>query len=350
MNPLVERQIKKYFPQEFLDNATFIDFLKSVSRSYDNYEEQFKMTQRAMKISSEELSDVNSQLRQETKQQKELVLNLQKTLATLKIINQKDNDPIGNVEIDSKKLVEVINSQANELVDVNRKQEKLFRELEQQNQELNDYAHIVSHDLKSPLRSIDALVNWLREDYSDAFDNVGKENLKLIEDHLEKMDALISGILRYSSIDKDATDDKLLDLNELVPSIVKLIPLPQNVSVRVNQLPQIVADTFKIQQLFQNIICNASASIDKPIGLIEIDVKEEEEYWKFSVSDNGKGIKEVYFDKIFKAFQKLENNSMSTGIGLSIVKKIVSFYGGKIWLESELGKGTTFYFTLKKQQ
>ena len=101
--------------------------------------------------------------------------------------------------------------------------------------------------------------------------------------------------------------------------------------------------------MFQNLIDNAIRYNKTAKGIIEIGVKDKDEYWEFYVKDNGIGIEEVYFDKIFKTFEKLENNMESTGIGLSIVKKIVDLYGGKIWLISELNKGTTFYFTLKKQ-
>ena len=107
-------------------------------------------------------------------------------------------------------------------------------------------------------------------------------------------------------------------------------------------------DKYRLQQLFQNLIDNAIKYNDKANGLIEIGVIDANEFWQFYVKDNGKGIETAYFDKIFKTFQKLENNPNSSGIGLSIVKKIVSLYGGKVWLESEIHKGTTFYFTLKK--
>ena len=104
----------------------------------------------------------------------------------------------------------------------------------------------------------------------------------------------------------------------------------------------------KLQQLFQNLISNAVKFIDKDKGLIQIDFKEEKDHFEFSIKDNGMGIEKKFFDKIFKIFHSLNKNKESTGIGLSIVKKIVDLHEGKIWLESELEKGTTFYFTLKK--
>ena len=114
------------------------------------------------------------------------------------------------------------------------------------------------------------------------------------------------------------------------------------------QLPKISGDKYRLQQLFQNLIDNAIKYNDKPKGEISIEVTELATHWQFSICDNGKGIDEAYFDKIFKTFHKLENSLDSTGIGLAIVKKIIDCYEGKIWLSSKLHEGTCFYFTLKK--
>ncbi|MEN8885782.1 MAG: HAMP domain-containing sensor histidine kinase [Winogradskyella sp.] len=114
-------------------------------------------------------------------------------------------------------------------------------------------------------------------------------------------------------------------------------------------MPILKGDKYRLQQLFQNLIANAIAYNDKPAGTVDISVESKGDFWQFAIKDNGKGIDAVYFKKIFKTFEKLENNGKSTGIGLSIVKKIIDLYGGKIWLESQLEKGTTFFFTLKKE-
>lgn len=225
-------------------------------------------------------------------------------------------------------------------------QQNLLKDLETQNQELSDYAHMVSHDLKSPLRSIEALLSWLKEDYQDVLDDKGNQEIALIGSHLEKMDALISGILHYSSIDRDMRQERPVNLNELLKEILELQNVPQHIQVTIEKLPTIKADRFKVQQVFQNLLGNAIANMDKPQGNINIYFDQTCEVQKFVVSDNGKGINKAYFHKIFQIFQKLENDSASTGIGLSIVKKIVNSYDGAIWLESEEGAGTTFYFTL----
>lgn len=227
--------------------------------------------------------------------------------------------------------------------------ELILKELESRNQELNEYAHIVSHDLKSPLRSIDALLSWIKVDNLDKLDKNTIQNIGLIEITLEKMEALISDILEYSSAGITLKNQQKVDLDLIVKDVKKTLFIPKNISVvTLNKLPILNGDAIKFQQLFQNLISNAIKFCDKEKGFVEIEVFEEKSYYKFSVKDNGIGIEKKYHDKIFKIFQFLNQREDSTGIGLSIVKKIVDLYEGNIWLESTLGVGTTFYFTIKK--
>ena len=228
--------------------------------------------------------------------------------------------------------------------------EKLLSKLEQSNESLKEYAYVVSHDLKSPLRSIQALASWLSNDFSDKLDDTGKEYLKLIQDKIESMENLISGILAYSTANTSELNNVDIDLHEVVSEIQDSIYIPENVKlVAPERLPQIIADRTKVHQLFQNIISNAVVHIEKEKGLVEVLYTEEPEYWKFCIKDNGVGIPKKYHKKIFEIFQSASNDKKSTGIGLSIVKKIVDRYNGKVWVESEEGLGTDFYFTLEKQ-
>ncbi|WP_411893324.1 sensor histidine kinase [Winogradskyella sp. A2] len=229
-----------------------------------------------------------------------------------------------------------------------KQQQVLLHDLEVQNQELSEYAHMVSHDLKSPLRSIDTLTTWLKDDYSDEIGEAGKKQINTIRESVEKMDTLINGILEYSTIGKNKIEAYPVDINLLLNDILKIIEVPNHITIEVRKLPIINGDKYRLQQLFQNLIGNAITYNDKPKGMIVVGYKEEDESYEFYIKDNGKGIDEMYYDKIFKAFEKLENNANSTGIGLSIVKKIVDLYGGKIWLESQVNEGTTFFFTIKK--
>ncbi|MGD1945588.1 MAG: PAS domain S-box protein [Croceivirga sp.] len=225
----------------------------------------------------------------------------------------------------------------------------LVNELEDSNKGLQEYAHIVSHDLKSPLRSVTALATWLYEDYKDVLDESGKYNLKMMMEKVEGMDKLIDGILKYSTVNNDVLDNTDVDVNEVIKEITEIIYIPDNVKViTANRLPTIQADKIKIHQLFQNFLSNAVVNIEREKGLVEIGYKETSSHWQFSVKDNGVGIPQEYHERIFQIFQSIGNNERSTGIGLSIVKKIIDRYDGKVWLESEIGVGTTFYFTLKK--
>lgn len=227
--------------------------------------------------------------------------------------------------------------------------EKLLKELESSNQGLQEYAHIVSHDLKSPLRSISALATWLNEDYKEVLDDNGVYNLQMIQEKIESMDKLIDGILKYSSITGENLESNIIDLNVVVNEIREVIFIPDNVHVLImNTLPTINVDRTKIHQLFQNLIANAVVHIEAKEGLVEISSKETPSHLQFSIKDNGVGIPKEYHEKIFKIFQSVGEGERSTGIGLSIVKKIVDLYEGQIWLESEIGKGSIFHFTLKK--
>ncbi|WP_299886056.1 PAS domain S-box protein [uncultured Lacinutrix sp.] len=232
---------------------------------------------------------------------------------------------------------------------VENRNKTLLKALEKSNDELQEYAHIVSHDLKSPLRSIYALVSWLKEDNIGNLDAASLQNIKHIETTLEKMEQLISDVLNYSSVSADNSQISNVDLNSVVKELIKILYIPEHIEIKVhNTLPIIKGDKTKLQQLFQNLISNAVKFIDKDKGYIDIDVVEQTEQYQFSIKDNGIGIDEKFYDKIFKIFNTLNKSEDSTGIGLSIVKKIVNLHNGNIWLESEIEKGTTFYFTLKK--
>ena len=227
--------------------------------------------------------------------------------------------------------------------------EQILKELEKSNEHLHEYAHIVSHDLKSPLRSLDALISWIKTDNEGKFDEITLQNFDLLETTLETMEKLISDVLEYSSAGSSTQEDQEVNLNTTLCDLQKVLFIPENISVNVLKvLPVLKGDKTKFQQLFQNFISNAIKFCDKETGLVEIDYKDKDTFHQFSVKDNGIGIEKKYHSKIFEVFTSLNKREDSTGIGLSIVKKIIDLHEGEIWLESELNKGTTFYFTIKK--
>ncbi|KAB8155648.1 GHKL domain-containing protein [Kordia sp. TARA_039_SRF] len=349
MNPLLKRQLRKYISQDLQNHPEMERFLDAVNRSYNNSEEQFSMLQRATAISSEELFEANQQLRNESDAQKEIIEKLKSVIDTLKSYGLTDGETTENVASDSLSLVDLIDNQTKEILQINQQRDKLLANLERQNQELNNYTHLVSHDLKSPLQSIDALTTWLKEDYNELLDDNGKQTIKLIENNVEKMDKLVKGILKYSTIGAIGHQFYDVDLQQTVQKIIDFMDIPAHFTISIPQkLPIIKGDNFRMEELFRNLLRNAIKFNDKPKGEITIGYTDNNDFWEFYIQDNGKGIEEKYFEKVFVAFQKLENNYKSSGIGLSIVKKIVELYGGAIWIQSTPSEGTTFYFTLKK--
>ena len=291
-----------------------------------------------------------------------------KSLITIPKI--KNNELIGFIGFDSVKKINKYNDKekeilfvfANMLVNVKqrkenedqikeqeKKKEELLKSLSQQNVELNEHAHVVSHDLKAPLINIHTLVGWFMYDHKD---KVSKDDMKPLEQALfnvEKMDFLIKGILDYSTVDRLESEDKHVDFNEMIDDVLQTVLTPSDTTITVQEnLPTLFGNTWRFKQVFQNLIQNAIKYSDKDNGIIDVGFTETPEYYEFYVKDNGMGIKADYFDKIFKVFTKLESTGASSGIGLSIVKKIITYYKGSIWLESEEGIGSTFFFTLPK--
>jgi signal transduction histidine kinase len=229
--------------------------------------------------------------------------------------------------------------------------QKTNQELQQVNTELKDFAYIVSHDLKAPLRAISSLTDWIIEDYEDSFDADGQEQLKLLKSRVSRMYQLLEGILRYSRIGRGQEEKEILDLNLLVDEIISTLLPPENFNIYIlNDLPPIFADKTKIYQVFQNMISNAIKYNDKPVGEVKIfcETKTDGLHY-FTIEDNGKGIPEEDFERVFKIFQTLEkdkDSAESTGVGLTLVQKIIKKYGGKISLTSKVGEGTAFTFSL----
>jgi PAS domain S-box-containing protein len=231
------------------------------------------------------------------------------------------------------------------------RQAQLLKELENVNQELKDFAYIVSHDLKAPLRAINSLAEWLGQDYGDQLDADGQELVALLMSRVKRMHNLIEGVLQYSRIGRIQEEHVAIDMNQLIQEVIDLIAPSSDITITIaHPLPSVTAERTRVAQVFQNLISNAVKYMDKPKGEIEIDSRDAGEFWQFSVADNGPGIEEKYFEKIFQLFQTLHarDEFESTGVGLAVVKKTVELYRGRVWVESEVGEGSTFFLTLPK--
>ncbi|WP_408048772.1 sensor histidine kinase [Tenacibaculum halocynthiae] len=230
--------------------------------------------------------------------------------------------------------------------------ENRAKELYERNKDLEEFAYVVSHDLKRPLRNIHTLASWVIESDRSDEDKTQEvsENLITLQEQVDQMDLLINGILNYSlQMDKEK-DMKLVDVDKLVKRISKVNSTSTCIIKVKNKLPKLLFNESQLLQVFQNLIQNAIKHNDKETSEIEIGHEKVNKEHVFSVSDNGPGIEEKYHAKIFQLFQKLEIKSHidSIGIGLALVKKIIERNGGRIWVESSLGKGTTFYITIQE--
>jgi len=225
---------------------------------------------------------------------------------------------------------------------------KSMKNLENRNVELNKFAYVVSHDLKAPVRGIRNVVKWLEEDYGASLTPGMKEFLDIIPERTQRMEDLINGLLNYATI-SNKTSTEIIHTQSLVEGITQYI-VPRNMIVEVKDLPDVVGEKMKLEQVFTNLISNAAKYTQNDTGIISISCKEDDKYYTFSVKDNGIGIDPQFHEKIFDLFQTLRkgNEKESTGIGLAIVRKIIEEQGGQISVISTLGQGAEFLFTWPK--
>ena len=227
------------------------------------------------------------------------------------------------------------------------------KKLTRSTRELQEFTRVSAHDLQTPLRGIGILSSWISDDYSDKINEEGQGNIKLLATRASRMSKLLDAIIQYSNLTLVDRRGEKLDLNDLLPRVIKKINPPKNIEVNIeNELPTFTVVREFIKLVFENLIGNAVKYMDKPKGQIRIACVESNGFWQFSVADNGPGIEERYFDKIFQIFQILSfrDETENIGIGLPVVKKIIELYEGQIWVESEPGQGSTFFFTLPKQE
>jgi len=244
-------------------------------------------------------------------------------------------------------IIQRITEQKDELERKNFQLRHYTEDLERKNSELDKFASIVSHDLKAPLRAIGNLTGWIEEDAGDAMSPEVMANFELIKQRVARMESLINAILDYSRADRSDSREDQVDIGQLVAETLDLIGQPGHVTLHLpEKLPVIRADRTRCNQVFLNLMVNAIRYCDKPSVEITITGKRESEGWVFSVKDNGPGIDSRFHERIFAIFQTLHRRDdiESTGVGLAIVKKIVEDEGGKIWVESESGKGADFKF------
>jgi signal transduction histidine kinase len=257
-----------------------------------------------------------------------------------------------------KGLENVLLKEQNLLIELNKQNkvlEKTLDELKNKNEDLEAFAFSVSHDLQEPLRMISGFMTQLDNKYADQLDDKAKKYIFFAVDGAKRMRQIILDLLEYSRVGKLNGEKEWIDCNELIDqvnSLNKKSISEKSVSIKTKNLPKIYAHRTPLHQVFHNLIGNAIKYVNEDVSPeIHIEGFDIGEEWKFAIKDNGIGIRAKHFEKIFVIFQRLhgKNEFEGTGMGLSIVKKIIENLGGKIWVESELGIGSTFFFTIPKK-
>ena len=239
-----------------------------------------------------------------------------------------------------------IHTDVTEQREMEEQRERLVEALARSNAELDQFAYVASHDLKAPLRGIASLSQFIEEDLGGALSGDTRKNMDLLRGRVHRLEALINGILDYSRAGRVGAHTETVDVRKMFDETIELLAPPPDVTIRVgDRMPVLQTERTPFQQVFMNLISNAIKYAGRPDIQIQVDVSEEEQHYRFSVADNGNGIAKEFHDRIWGIFQTLQPRDVSggTGIGLSVVKKIVETRGGRVWVESEEGKGATFY-------
>ena len=227
--------------------------------------------------------------------------------------------------------------------------DQLLNQLVSRNDALNEYAHVVSHDLKGPLRGINTLMQLIQMQNKDALNEQSAEYFDMIGKSIRKMDNQISSILTYSKAGLMVEEKKEVDVKQLILDIRdQIMPTKQIDLVFATEMPVVLSHRNQVEQVVHNLMSNAIKFSPEEQARITWSCTEEDDKYELSIQDNGIGIEEKFFDKIFQLFQSLSVRQDSSGVGLAIVKKVVNALGGEVWLTSEYGIGTTFYFTIPK--
>lgn len=251
-------------------------------------------------------------------------------------------------DITERKLYEI------RLTELNQNLRTQTKELAISNAELEQFAYVASHDLQEPLRMVTSFLTQIEKKYAAIIDDKGKQYIHFAVDGAKRMRQIILDLLEFSRVGRAEESVESVDLNVIVNDIIVLYRKKiedKKATIMVEKLPVIRTSVVPLRQVFQNLISNALKYHKAgKAPLLNISFMDNSKYWQFAVKDNGIGIDPEYFDKIFIIFQRLHNKDeySGTGMGLAVTKKIIENLGGKIWVESEEGEGTTFYFTILK--
>jgi PAS domain S-box-containing protein len=222
-------------------------------------------------------------------------------------------------------------------------------ELERSNYELAQFAHVISHDLKAPLRAISHLAEWIEQDAHDALPARSQEHLVRLRSRVKRMDKLLDDMLTFSRAARQRHSPEMVDTTALVRDIVEMLAPPPGFAVAVTKpMPVFNTERVPLETVLRNLIGNALKHHHAPeAGQVTVRARHEGDWIEFAVADNGPGIEPIYHARIFEMFNTLQPRDKveGSGMGLSVVQKTVEIRGGRVWVDSDLGRGATFYFT-----
>lgn len=406
MHRLLKRQIKKTLSADLNESGLLDDFIEAVNTAYKNFDSDYQQLERTLEISAKEsfkeLSDFKNAISNTSMvfitdfhgaitfanenfieaigyEKNELLgQRIQKfnsnyhgsvfydEMAKTVINGKVWKGEIRDITKDGKyfwtdtTIVPFLNSAGkptkyitfkidiSKIKDAEQETMAYAKNLEKINKELDQFAYVVSHDLKAPLRAINNLSEWIEEDLEEAMDEDTKNNMKLLRSRVNRMEGLINGILEYSRVGRIKAKISHVELNQFFNDLKEASQTKDNIEFDIpDELPTIHTERVTLYQVLQNFVSNAIKYNTSESVKVKIRFEINPPFYYFSVSDNGPGIAEEYLEKIFVIFQTLQARDKieSTGVGLAIVKKIVEDKGGEIIVNSEIGKGSTFKFS-----
>jgi PAS domain S-box-containing protein len=256
--------------------------------------------------------------------------------------------------VDHQKVIQCNIRDITDRIQAQDKLKKALLDLERSNKELEQFAYVASHDLQEPLRMVASYTQLLEKRYKDQLDQDAKEFIRFAADGANRMRSLINDLLAYSRVGARGKPLEPIDCHTVLGQAIvnlRMVIEDNHAIVTSDELPTVMADASQMVQLFQNMVGNAIKFRGEESPRIHVSAEEKGNEWVFSVKDNGIGIDPQFEKRIFVAFQRLHSREKypGTGIGLAICNKIADRHGGRIWVESELGKGSTFYFTMPKR-
>jgi signal transduction histidine kinase len=294
--------------------------------------------------SSLQLEALNQSLSQEIAERKAAEAAVQK-------LNQELEERVIQRTLELETSQAELKQRATELEQVNGVLAMTTAVLEKRNKELDQFAYVASHDLKAPLRAVSNLSIWLEEDIGPQLPAENLQQLGLLRNRVQRMENLINGLLEYSRVGRQEQVEEDVNLNQLLGEVIDTLSPPPGFAIAVpDPLPTLKTRRLLLFQVFSNLISNAIKHHHQEVGKIEVTAKPCGNFIEFAVADDGPGIAPEFHHKVFSIFETLKSQDdfESTGIGLSVVKKVIESEGGEIHLASELGKGATFRFTWPK--